>query len=104
MNYFWFTDKGRYSIVVFGLVWSGLVWSGLVQSGLVWSGLVWSVVNEEQAKEESLNHYRINMDTANPKVLQEQPHNNHKVGSLEKQCNVAMQNYSAPSNLEHEQP
>jgi hypothetical protein len=66
--------------------------------------LVWIVVNEEQGKQESLNHYRIIMDVANQKALQEWPHNIHKVDYLEKQFNAAMKNYSALSNLEHAQP
>ena len=44
------------------------------------------------------------MNVADQKALQEQPHDSHKVGFLEKQCNSAMKNCSAPSNVEHEQP
>ena len=43
------------------------------------------------------------MNVANQKALQEQPHNTHKVGFLEKQCDSAMKNCSAPYNVEHEQ-
>ena len=43
------------------------------------------------------------MNVANQKALQEQPHNTHKVGFLEKQCDSAMKNCSAPSNVEQEQ-
>ena len=43
------------------------------------------------------------MEVADQKAFQEQPHNTHKVGFLEKQCNSAMKNRSAPLNVEHEQ-
>ena len=69
----------------------------------VWLGLVWFVVNEKRDKQESLNHSRIITNVADQKALQEQLLNNHKVGFLERQCNSAM-NYSAQSNVEHEQP
>ena len=67
-------------------------------------GLVWFLVNEEQGKHESLRHYRIIMDIANQKALQELPHNMPKVVWLEKPCNAAMKNYSTLSNVEYEQP
>ena len=50
-----------------------------------------------------LNHYRIITNVADQNALQEQPHNNHKVNFLEKQCDSAMKNCSALSNVEHEQ-
>ena len=65
----------------------------------VWNGFI---ENEKRGKQELLNHYTIITNVADQNALQEQPHNNHKVGFLEKQCNSAM-NYSAPSNVEHEQ-
>ena len=43
------------------------------------------------------------MNVADQNALQEQPHNTHKVNILEKQCDSAMKNCSAPSNVEHEQ-
>ena len=43
------------------------------------------------------------MNVADQNALQEQPHNTHKVGFLGKQCDSAMKNCSAPSNVEHEQ-
>ena len=43
------------------------------------------------------------MNIADQNAFQEQPHNTHKVGFLEKQCDSAMKNCSAPSNVEHEQ-
>ena len=43
------------------------------------------------------------MNVADQSALQEQPHNTHKVNILEKQCDSAMKNCSAPSNVEHEQ-
>ena len=67
-------------------------------------GLVWFVVNEKHGKQESLNHYRIITNVADQNALQEQLHNPYKVGILEKQSNAAMKNYSALSNVEHEQP
>ena len=51
---------------------------------------VWFVVNEKGGKQESLNHYRINMDVADQKALQERPHNTHNIDFLEKQFNAAM--------------
>ena len=54
-----------------------------------------------------MNHYSIIMEmhnVANQKALQEWAHIIHKVGFQEKQCNSAMKNYSAQSNVEHEQP
>jgi hypothetical protein len=50
-----------------------------------------------------LNHYRIITNFAHQNALQEQPHNTHKVGFVEKQCDSAMKNCSAPSNVEQEQ-
>ena len=44
------------------------------------------------------------MDVADQNALQEQPHNTHKVNILEKQCDSAIKNCSAPSNVEHELP
>ena len=64
----------------------------------VWFGFI---VNEKQGKQKSLNHYRIITKIADQNALQEQPHNNHKVNFLEKQCNSAMKNCSALSNVEH---
>ena len=66
--------------------------------------LVWFVVNEKQGKSVSLNHNTIITNVADQNALQEQPHNTHKVGSLEKHCNSAMKNCSSLSNVEHEQP
>ena len=43
------------------------------------------------------------MNVADQNALQEQPHNTHKVNILEKQCDSAMKNCSALSNVEHEQ-
>ena len=56
---------------------------------------VWFVVSEKWGKQESLNHYRIFMNVADQEVLQEQPHNIHKVYFLEMQCNAGMKNCSA---------
>ena len=50
-----------------------------------------------------LNQYRIITNIADQYALQEQPHNTHKVGFVEKQCDSAMKNCSALSNVEHEQ-
>ena len=50
-----------------------------------------------------LNHYRIITNIAHQNALLEQPHNTHKVGFLEKQCDSAT-NYSALSNVDYEQP
>jgi hypothetical protein len=66
-------------------------------------GLVWFVVIEKQGKLVSLNHYRTILDVAHQKALQERPHNTHKVGFLEKECNAAMKKHSALSNFRHEQ-
>ena len=66
-------------------------------------GLGWLVVNEKRGKQELLNHYRIILDIANLKALQEQPRNTHKVHFLEKQCNAVMKIYLPLSNLEHSQ-
>ena len=62
------------------------------------------IVNEKRGKQESLNHFRIITNVAHQKALQEWPHKIHKVNFLEKQCNLAMKNFSAQSNVEHEQP
>ena len=43
------------------------------------------------------------MNIADQNAIQEQPHNTHKVNILEKQCDSAMKNCSALSNVEHEQ-
>ena len=67
----------------------------------VWFGFI---LDEMQGKQESLNHYRIITNVADQNALQEQLHNPYKVGILEKQSNAAMKNYSALSNVEHEQP
>jgi hypothetical protein len=67
----------------------------------VWFGFI---VNEKRGKQESLNHYRIITNVADQNALQEWPHNNHKVNILEMQCNSAMKNCSALSNVDHEQP
>ena len=67
----------------------------------VWFGFI---VNEKQGKQESLNHYRIISNVADQNALQELTHNTHTVDFLEEQCNSAMMNYSALSNLEHSQP
>ena len=53
---------------------------------------------------ELLNQYRIIMDVADQNAIQERPHNIHKVGFVEKQCDSAMKNCSAPSNVEHYSP
>ena len=50
-----------------------------------------------------LNHYRIITNIADQNAIQEQPHNTHKGNILGKQCDLAMKNCSALSNLEHEQ-
>ena len=50
-----------------------------------------------------LNHYRIITNVADQNAIQERSHNTHKVGFVEKQCDSAMKNCSAPSNVEHEQ-
>ena len=50
-----------------------------------------------------LNHYRIITNIADQNAIQEQPHNTHKVNILEKQCDSAMKNCSALSNVEQEQ-
>ena len=41
----------------------------------------------------TLNHFRIITNVADQNDLQEQPHNTHKVGFVEKQCNAAMKHY-----------
>ena len=64
--------------------------------------MIWFVVSEKQGKQELLNQYRIITNLADQKDLQELPHNTHKVGFLEKQCDSAM-NYSSPSNVNYEQ-
>ena len=66
----------------------------------VWNGFIES---EKRGKQELLNHYMIITNIADQNALQEQPHNNPEVDFLEKQCDSAM-NYSAPSNVEHEEP
>ena len=50
-----------------------------------------------------LNHYRIITNVADQNAVQEQPHNTHKVGFVEKQYDSAMKKCSAPSNVEQEQ-
>ena len=50
-----------------------------------------------------LNHYRIITNVADQNALQEQQHKTHKVNILEKQCDSAMKNCSALSNVEQEQ-
>jgi hypothetical protein len=62
----------------------------------VWFGFI---VVEKQGKQKSLNHYRIIMDIANQIALQERPCNFCKVDFLERQCNSAMKNCSAPLNV-----
>ena len=49
------------------------------------------------------HHYRIIMNVANQNALQDKSHNTHKVNILEKQCDSATKNCSAPSNVEQEQ-
>ena len=49
------------------------------------------------------HHYRIIMNIANQNALQDRSHNTHKVNILEKQCDSAMKNCSALSNVEQEQ-
>ena len=44
------------------------------------------------------------MNVADQNALQERSHNTHKVNILGKQCDSAMKNYSAPSNVDYEQP
>ena len=44
------------------------------------------------------------MNVADQNALQERSHNTHKVGFVEKQCDSAMKNCSAPSNVNYEQP
>ena len=36
------------------------------------------------------------MNVADQNAIQERSHNTHKVGFVEKQCDSAMKNYSAP--------
>ena len=43
------------------------------------------------------------MNVADQNALQEQPHKTLKASILEKQCDSAMKNCSALSNVEHEQ-
>ena len=43
------------------------------------------------------------MNVADQNALQEQPHKTHKANILEKQCDSAMKNCSAPSNVDQEQ-
>ena len=43
------------------------------------------------------------MNVADQNALQERSHKTHKVGFVEKQCDSAMKNCSALSNVEHEQ-
>ena len=43
------------------------------------------------------------MNVADQNALQKQPHKTHKANILEKQCDSAIKNCSAPSNVEHEQ-
>ena len=43
------------------------------------------------------------MNVADQNALQERSHNTHKVNILEKQCDSAMKNCSALSNVEQEQ-
>ena len=50
-----------------------------------------------------LNHYRIITNVADQNAIQERSHNTHKVNILEKQCDSAMKNCSALSNVEQEQ-
>ena len=52
-----------------------------------------------QCKQESLNHYRIITNIADQQDLQEQAHNIHKVGYLERYYNLAMKICSAQSNV-----
>ena len=44
------------------------------------------------------------MNVADQNALQERSHKTHKVNILEKQCDSAMKNCSAPSNVEHYSP
>ena len=57
---------------------------------------VWFVVCEKWGKQEMLHHYRIIMNVANQNALQDRSHNTHKVNILEKQCDSATKNCSAP--------
>ena len=43
------------------------------------------------------------MNVADKNALQERSHNTHKVNIVEKQCDSGMKNYSALSNVKHEQ-
>ena len=43
------------------------------------------------------------MNIADQNAVQERSHNTHKINILEKQCDSAMKNCSAPSNVEQEQ-
>ena len=43
------------------------------------------------------------MNVADQNAIQERSHNTHKVNIVEKQCDSAIKNCSAPSNVEHEQ-
>ena len=74
---------------------------------LGWVELGWFVVNEEQGEQESLNQNRITIDIYN--VANQMPYRNshttpNNIGFLEKQSNIAMKNYSAPSNIKHKEP
>ena len=69
------------------------------QQGKGWIVLfcfVWFVASEKRGKWELLNHYRIIMNIADQNALQERSHNTHKVNILEKHCDSAMKNCSAP--------
>ena len=43
------------------------------------------------------------MNVADQNAILKRSHKTHKVNILEKQCDSAMKNCSAPSNVEHEQ-
>ena len=75
----------------------------LVRKGFnygVWFGLL--LVKNKVSKSLWIIYWII-MNVGDQNALQEQPLNNHKVGFLERQC-ISVMNYSAQSNIEHEQP
>ena len=59
----------------------------------VWNGIIES---EKRGQQELLNHYMIITNVADQNALQERSHKTHKVNILEKQCDSAMKNCSAP--------
>ena len=68
-------QQGKDSIIVFGLV---------------------LLLMKKRGKWELLHLYTIITNVADQNALQEWPHNIYKAGFVEKQCDSAMKNYSAP--------